>query len=502
KKKIKEKYATERDIAEASSRIEKICLDIIKHYEGKIYPLKAQIVTVSREAAAKYQDTLQRLNAPESAVLISGDDNDKEIIKKYNTTPEKRQQFVERFKNFNSSLKIIIVCDMLLTGFDAPVEQVMYLDKPLKEHNLLQAIARVNRVYREKNYGLVVDYYGVFDDLKKALAIFNTRDVAGAVTPIRDEKPRLEANYREVMRFFAGVDINDLDQCILAFKEEDKRARFKQAFKDFARSMDIVMPDPIANPYREDLKTLGKIYRAVRNHYRDDNLNIKGVGDKVKRLIDKHIKTSDIKRLNEPVSILNEKEFNQVLDETKDEETRASEMEHAIRKEASVKMEENPVFYQSLRERLEEIIAKRKQGRLNFAEQIKEMEEIIDEMRNVRTRAEKLGFNKKEYALYELLVSEIEKKPADRVAEGQATYTAGDSDQINVNKRIKKLTQKIMAQIEQYTRIDLWKEKTEILQKMRKTIKVNLLGYEEYKSKLDELTTKIIKLSRNIFLVL
>jgi len=293
-----------------------------------------------------------------------------------------------------------------------------------------------------------------------------------------------------------------LDKCILAFKDEENRARFKQAFKDFARSMDIVMPDPIANPYRDDLKTLGKIYRAVRNHYRDDNLNIKGVGDKVKRLIDKHIKTSDIKRLNESVSILDEKEFNQVLDETKDEETKASEMEHAIKKEASVKMEENPVFYQSLRERLEDIIEKRKQGRLNFTEQIKEMGEIIDDMRNVRTRAEKLGFNKNEYALYELLINEIEKGPAGRFAEDPATYTAGDSEYIQVNEKIKKLSQKIMAQIQEYTEIDLWKKKSEILQRMRKTVKVNLLSYEEYKSRLEELTTKIMKLAKNIFLVL
>jgi len=390
---------------------------------------------------------------------------------------------------------------MLLTGFDAPVEQVMYLDKPLKEHNLLQAIARVNRIYKEKNYGLVVDYYGVFDNLKEALAIFNTRDVENAVTPIRDEKPRLEANYREVMRFFEGVNMDDLDECKLAFKDENKRARFKQAFKDFSKSMDIVLPDPIAEPYRDDLKKLGKIYRAVRNHYRDDNLNIKGVGSKVKRLIDEHIKASGIKQLNEAVSILDEKEFDQIINETKSKEAKASEMEHAIKEEVSVKMEENPVYYQSLRERLEEIIEKRKNGRLNINEQIKEMGEIIGDMRSVKTKAEKLGFNQKEYAVYELLLSEIERESKKDGNEG-AKQTVSNGDDIQVNERIKKLTQKLTSEIKEYTEIDLWKEKSEILQKMRKRIKVNLLDYDEYKSKLEDVTTKIMQLARNIFVLL
>ncbi|MFW6029302.1 MAG: type I restriction endonuclease subunit R, partial [Halanaerobiales bacterium] len=499
KKIIKEKYATERDIASASSRIEKICLDIIEHYESKIAPLKAQIVTVSREAAAKYKEAMDRLNGPESAVIISGDNNDKEIIKRYITTSEQRKKLVERFKDKNSSLRFIIVCDMLLTGFDAPVEQVMYLDKSLKEHNLLQAIARVNRVYEEKNYGLIVDYYGVFDYLKEALAIFNTQDVKNTVTHVRDEKPRLEANYRAVMRYFQGVNTQKLDECIDAFADEDKRARFKKDFKTFAKSMDIVMPDPIGTPYRDDLKFLGKVYRGVRNRYRDDNLDIKGVGDKVKRLIDEHIRVSDIKILNEPVSILNKEKFNQVLDETKTEKAKASEMEHAIKDEISVKMDENPVFYQSLKERLEEIIDKRIQGRLNFTEQIEQMHDIIYEIRNVRTKAEKLGFNEKEFALYELLIKEIEKEPQDKVAEGGATYNIGDSNDVQVNQKIKELTQKIMSQIVDLTKIDLWHEKNMVLQKMRKRIKLSLINYNEYRTKLDALTTKILKLVKDNF---
>ncbi len=500
KKKIKEKYATERDIAEATRRINNIAMDIIKHYEEKITPFKAQIVTVSKMAAARYGEALQKLNGPESAVITSVDNNDEPLIKKHSIPDQEKPAVIERFKDPKSSLKIIVVCDMLITGFDAPVEQVMYLDKPLKEHNLLQAIARVNRPFPEKNYGLVVDYYGAFDDLKKALAIFSHEDIKNTVTPIEDEKPKLEANYREVMRLFDGVNMDNIEECVKLFEPEEKRAKFKQAFKDFARSMDIIMPDPIADPYRSDLKTLSRIYRLVRNRYRDNNIDLKGVGEKVKKLIDEHIRSTEIKKLHEAVSILDEKKFDEVLEEIEDEEAKAIEMEHAIKKEISVQIDKNPVFYQSLSERLEEIIKKRKDRQLSLLEELDELDDIIFEMRNMQSKAQKMGFDEREYALYEMLLNERELEPAgDQVSESSGTYTT-EADGPAVNQKIKKLTKELMGDIREYTKIDLWREKTEVLQKMRKNIKVKLIKYEEFRSKYQSLTNSVMKLARKIFI--
>jgi type I restriction enzyme R subunit len=502
KKKIKEKYATENDIAEASKRIESITLDIIKHYREKIAPFKAQIVAVSRLAAVRYKRAIDELDGPEAAVLISSGHNDEGLLKKYSVDNDQKSNIVERFKNPHSSLKIIIVCDMLLTGFDAPVEQVMYLDKSLKEHNLLQAIARVNRVFPEKNYGLVVDYYGVFDNLKKALAIFNPSDVENAVTAVEDEKPRLEANHREVMKYFRNTDLDDLEACIQLFEDEEKRNEFKNDFKDFAKSMDIIMPHPISDPYRKDLYKLSKIHTAVRNRYRDDSIDIKGVGEKVKKLIDDHIRASSVRVLHEPVSILDEKEFEETLDDLKSDKAKASEMEHAIKKEISVQMDENPVYYETLSERLEEIIEKRKNNQMSLLEQIGEMKDIIKDIRSVQTKAEKLGLNKKEFAIYELLLNERDKE--GRVAEEPREY-GEDQDTTNnnepyVNQKIKEVTQRIFKELSDYTKIDLWRQKSEVLQKMRKTIKVHLLKHDEFKKKLESLTNKIIKLSKNIFM--
>ena len=161
---IKQRFATEQAIAGAPRRIEAICLDLIDHFTQFIAPngFKAQVVATSRHAAVTYKETLDRLNAPESAVIMSAGHNDEARLARWHLRRDEQDRLIERFKDHADPLAILVVCDMLLTGFDAPIEQVMYLDAPLKEHTLLQAIARVNRPHGdEKTYGLVVDYWGV-----------------------------------------------------------------------------------------------------------------------------------------------------------------------------------------------------------------------------------------------------------------------------------------------------------------------------------------------------
>jgi type I restriction enzyme R subunit len=195
---IKNKYATLEAIAGAPKRIERICLDLIDHFEHFIYPngFRAQIVACIRDAAVSYLETLERLGAPPVALIMSGSHDDPEHLARYHTTKEQKKALIERFKNKNDPLAMLVVCDMLLTGLDAPVEQAMYLDSSLKEHTLLQAIARVNRTAEGKTYGLVVDYWGISQDLQDALSIFEPKDVQGALLEKTDELPRLEHRHR------------------------------------------------------------------------------------------------------------------------------------------------------------------------------------------------------------------------------------------------------------------------------------------------------------------
>lgn len=192
----------------APERMREIVLDIIHHFESKILVngYKAQVVAVSRYAAVQYKKLIDQysMNKFETAVIFSAGQNDEEELREHHVSKEEEKQLIDRFKKpfSEDKLSMLIVCDKLLTGFDAPIEQVMYLDKPLKEHNLLQAIARTNRKYdANKSYGLIVDYFGVSRFLDQALEIFSSNDVQGALHSIDEELPRLEQRHRSTMNF-------------------------------------------------------------------------------------------------------------------------------------------------------------------------------------------------------------------------------------------------------------------------------------------------------------
>ncbi|MBU0514629.1 MAG: DUF3387 domain-containing protein, partial [Proteobacteria bacterium] len=404
---------------------------------------------------------------------------------------KEQERLLKRFKKpmDEDGLSLLIVCDMLLTGFDAPIEQAMYLDKPLKEHNLLQAIARVNRPYKEKNHGLIIDYYGVSAFLKQALAVFSKRDVQGALTPLTDELPRLQSRHRAAMRFFEGVNRKDLDACVSVLEPEDVRLKFDVAFRRFAESMDMVMPDPAANPYREDLKFLGMVRNAARNRFRDENINLAGCGEKVRKLINEHIRASGVDPLHKPVSIL-EKDFEKTIDDIRSDEAKASEMEHAIRHEIRVRIDENPVFYSSLKERLEEIIKDRKKERMALSLAIEEYGKIITEIRGLSKKARSLGLNETEYAFYELLKVELKaKKKAGK--EGKA----GKPREGEEKNGFAALAKELVSMLGDLAVVD-WKTRDDVQRQMRSRIKRKLKSFGCDKDKLDKVTARVMELAK------
>ncbi len=464
---IKQKYATEKAIAVAPKRIEAICLDIIEHFQQAIRPngFKAQVVTVSRDAAVLYKETLDRLNAPPSALIMSVAHNDEAHLAKYadQLTKDAKEKTIEKFKEAKTP-EILIVCDMLLTGFDAPVEQVMYLDSPLREHTLLQAIARTNRCAENKTYGLVVDYWGVSEALQEALAIFSPTDVAGAMAPKVDELPRLQTRHQAAMRFFVAVkDKDDLTLCVDALGAEDTRANFDQAFKRFSQSMDMLLPDARALPYVDDLRWLGKIRMAAKARYRDEAaLDISDCGAKVRKLIEDAVLADGIQILVKRVSLFS-KDFGEKLEHIKKPKAQASEMEHAIRHEITVKLEENPAFYQSLKQRLEEIVDMGKQRRVDAAEQLKLFQVLVDELRSVGEAADKVGLSETGYAIYGLLQS---RHGVSKAGEAPANF---DEDN-------KELAETIETAIAPRTELVDWWHKDDVLRRMRRDIKRVLRG--------------------------
>ena len=502
---IRQRYATEQAIAGAPRRIEAICLDLIDHFTRFIAPnrFKAQVVAASRHDAVTFKETLDRLNAPESAVIMSAGHNDEERLARRHLAREQQDRLIDRFKDRGDPLSILVVCDMLLTGFDAPVEQVMYLDAPLREHGLLQAIARVNRPCgEEKTYGLVVDYRGVSAKLQEALAVFSTTDVQGALTPNVDELPRLESRHAAAMRFFLPpvidrpvtdrqvADTNDLDACVRVLEPEDVRAGFDLAFRRFSRSMDMLLPDPRALAYRGDLQWLGKIRGAARARYRDDRLDLSGCGEKVWTLIAGAVAADGIEILVQEVRLFSP-EFEEKIDALATDDAKASEMEHAIRHEINVRVEENPAFYRSLRERLEEIVEERRRQRLDAARQLSLLNHLCEELKGEQTLAQDLGLDARGFAIYGLLER---RRPTpvrdDAVREDGAVYDAA----CNVANR--DLASLIDDEVAPFTELVDWWQKDDLQRQMRSRIKRRLRADGVAADAVESLAADIVDLAR------
>ncbi|WP_312909148.1 type I restriction endonuclease subunit R [Natronosalvus caseinilyticus] len=482
KAEIKKRYARTQDLAEAESRIEQVALDIIDHYENEIADtFKGMVVTTSKRAAITYKEKLDRLNGPESRVVISHGHNDPEAVKRWAPSDSELAEYKESFVDPDGEVELLIVCDMLLTGFDAPVAQVMYIDKPLKEHTLLQAIARVNRPFTDKNYGLIIDYYGVSNDLREALAMFSADEVERALVPLEDKGAELEAAHRKAIMFFD--DLDDVEACVQTLEPEDTRIEFNNAFKRFSTLMDIVLPDPMANPYKEDLERLSDVYAQTKQRYRDEEMNLEGTGEQVRELIQDHIRSSGIEVLNdEPVSVMDKSEFDAKLDTLESDEARASEMQHAIKHELNVRFDEDPVHYGSLQERVEELIEKYKQQRLSDREIIEELREVLNEMQSRHQRARRKGLDgTTELSFYHALEDVLGEQKAELDEEV-----------------VLELTGRLVAAVEESVTFVEWKERVGVLQKIRKRVKIALYKTEVdlTSAERDELTNRVIQLAR------
>ena len=495
---IKQRYATEQAIACAPRRIEQICLDLIEHFNEVIRPnrFKAQVVATSRFAAVIYKETLDRLNGPESAIIMSADNNDEERLADWHLGKQQQDRLIERFKDRDDSLSILIVCDMLLTGFDAPAEQVMYLDAPLKEHGLLQAVFRVNRPCGdEKTYGLVVDYWGVLTRLHAALAIFSTTDVGAALAPREDELPRLESRHAAAMRIFQKItDKDDLDACVRLLEPEDVRAAFDLAFRQFSRSMDVFLPDPRALQYHGDLGWLGRIRGAARARYRDDQLDLTGCGEKVRQLIESVVVAEGIEILVKEVQILST-EFDEKIEALETEDAKASEMEHAIRHEINVRVEENPAYYQSLQERLEEIIKERREERIDAAQQLALLKDLREELRGEQARAQNVGLGTRAFAIYGLLERHQLQGQVREGGAGTGSNVPREGAAYDIAKR--NLAEQLDKAIMPVTSVVDWQQKGDEQRRMRQSIKqcFRRNGYDNAAA-IETIATEIVDLAK------
>jgi type I restriction enzyme R subunit len=413
---IKKKYGATGDILEAEQRINAIARDLVAHYVDNILPngFKAQVVCHSKLSCVRYQagieaalaervakeearstpnaELIKRLRFLKSAVVISSDGTNEPAYVTHARKQAQRMNAVDNFcRSFDledpdktySGIAFLIVCDMLLTGFDAPIEQVMYIDKKLREHTLLQAIARTNRVKKGKKRGYVVDYIGLANHLTEALTVYaateEQQELQDGLKNITSELPILEERYQRLLQHFAGMGVNGIEafatgrtptqktdaavvhQAVTALKDERQRADFEVYLKKFLTSLDIILPGAQAQPYRVPARRFGYILQVAKERYKDESLNLGDAGEKVKALINEHLVSLGINPKVPPVELLSADFMEQLSAHAGGStEAKASEMEHATRKHCTVHHDEDPAFYKSLSEKVDALIERHK----------------------------------------------------------------------------------------------------------------------------------------------
>ncbi|HUW19511.1 MAG TPA: HsdR family type I site-specific deoxyribonuclease [Sedimentisphaerales bacterium] len=278
--KILERAINTSNFLKGERRVDKVARFVAKHYREYVEPLgyKAFLVGVDREACAFYKKALDKYLPPEySAVVYTGNYNDPQHLKAFHLTEKKEKEIRKAFVKQETLPKILLVTEKLLTGYDAPVLYAMYLDKPMRDHTLLQAIARVNRPYEneEKNmkkpHGFVLDFIGIFDKLEKALA-FDSQEVSAVIKSIdllkKQFKTRMEKdapNYIKLVK--RPITDKETDKLIEHFRDTSKRKEFYKIYKELESLYEIISPDVFLRPHIEDYRFLSGIYAIVRNAF-------------------------------------------------------------------------------------------------------------------------------------------------------------------------------------------------------------------------------------------
>lgn len=285
-------------LIKAPERIRMIAADIAVHFQTKVEPqgFKAQVVVYDRPTCVAYKAELDQLLGPEASTVVMsrGERDPQEWREKYTPDRDELERITARFNDPADPLKIIIVTAKLLTGFDAPILYAQYLDKPLKEHNLLQAITRTNRVYPpHKTHGLIVDYLGIFDDVAKAFS-FDEKNVQQVISNIDVLRKQLGPAVEAALAFFPGVDrtvggYEGLIAAQTAISSDETRDAFGAAFSVVAQLWEALSPDPILSTYEADYRWLADVYESVRPTDVSGRLVWHTLGAKTLELINEHV---------------------------------------------------------------------------------------------------------------------------------------------------------------------------------------------------------------------
>lgn len=417
KEDLRQKWSSIRRLTSTDARIKRIALDINNHFilGFKDTGFKAMLATNYKRDAIRYLKCFEQFDDLTCAVVISPPDmresvddidegTDHEVIEYWEKMMKQygdADTYEEAMKNkfCDGEIDILIVCSKLLTGFDAPICQVLYIDKELKEHGLLQAIARTNRLHDGKEYGLIVDYRGLIQKLDAAMDMyggaglenFESGDLRGVVIDVLEALGQLRTAYTNLINIFTDIkNLDDTEAVEVALADEKRREQFYNLLCAFGRALNLALnseqvyaalPGEERKKYQDCFVFFSKVRRSVKIRYCDaiDNSEYEPL---MQNLLDTHLSVAGLKQITSPVDILNKDDFEQELEELGSLHAKADAITSRLSKSISAKYEENPAYYDSFSKRIKDALDQYKEKVISEAEYLAKMRSILEDYRS------------------------------------------------------------------------------------------------------------------------
>jgi type I restriction enzyme R subunit len=385
-------------------RLKSVAEDIADHFTKHVEPngYKAQVVCFTRWVCVRIKEHLDKLLGAEvSDIIYTGAQNDEDEMRKYHYSSEEQKTIVSNFKNPDNPLKILLVQSMLLTGFDAPVEQVMYLDRPLRDHNLLQAIARTNRPYLNKQCGIIVDYCGVLKHLDKALN-FNEEEIESCLIDFDELKNKLPDLIDEFKNIFAGVNITNLWHCLKHIEKNKLESHVNRVYKELQLTLETIAPDPFVLEFHKDYKWATEIIVALRQLNANTAPNVQDYLAHTRELIQEHI---DIGKINTtaPVFVVDDNYLRRIDELPGDKEQREILLEKRLRSLLTIRLNNLPI-YKTLMERLKKIVEQKDQ---ETQDTLALLIKLTGDLNEAVKQEEAMGLSKGEMAIRQLVSKKV-----------------------------------------------------------------------------------------------
>ncbi|MFC2018689.1 type I restriction endonuclease subunit R [Chloroflexota bacterium] len=394
-------------------RLRSIAEDIAEHFTEHAAPndYKAQVVGFTRRACVKIKKHLDELlGYGISDIIYTGAQNDDDELRKYHYSSEKQRDIIGNFKNSENPLKILLVQSMLLTGFDAPVEQVMYLDRPIRDHTLLQAIARTNRPYKNKQCGIIIDYCGILKHLDKALN-FNENEIESCLIDFDELKSKLPDLIDEFKHIFTGINTANLWQCLRHIETNKLESRVNNTYKKLQAIYETIAPDPFLLDYSQDYKWATELVVALRQMNGNKKPDVRDYMANTQKLIQEHVDISKIDQ-TAPVFVVDDNYLRRIDELPPDRGQREALLEKRLRALLVVRIGNLPI-YQTLMDRLGAIIVQKGQ---EIQDTLELLTKLTGDINEAMKEEQAMSLSKGETAIRQLVNARISSNATDEIA--------------------------------------------------------------------------------------